>query len=167
MTNRKQSLIEQVFENILWNSRFIVILAVVFGLIGAFTLFIVGSVEIYHTVIAYFQHTHSSHSTIVVGIIGAIDLYLIGVVALIFSFGLYELFISNIDVAHRNENLKILDITSLDDLKNRVLKVIIMVLIVSYFKMVLSMEITEPLDLLYLALSIFAVSLGAYFMNKK
>ena len=39
------------------------------------------------------------HSHILAHVITAVDLYLIGVVLLIFSFGIYELFISKIDIA--------------------------------------------------------------------
>ena len=44
-------------------------------------------------------HPEHFHEDIVAGIIGAVDLYLIAVVLLIFSFGIYELFISKIDVS--------------------------------------------------------------------
>ena len=98
-------MLERLFESSLWSSRFIVILAVVFGLIGAVILFTVASFDIYDTlnfvVNTYISHGHPEnfHEDVVGGIIGAVDLYLIGVVMLLFSFGLYELFISEIDVA--------------------------------------------------------------------
>ena len=59
---------------------------------------------------------------VVGGIIGAVDLYLIGVVMIIFSFGLYELFISDIDPAkdeHGEEN-QLLAVHSLDQLKDKI-----------------------------------------------
>ena len=40
---------ERIFEGSLWSSRFIVILAVIFGLLGAVILFAVASVDIYDT----------------------------------------------------------------------------------------------------------------------
>ena len=92
----------------------------------------------------------------------------IGVVLLIFGFGIYELFISKIDIARRDEAVTILEIENLDELKNKIIKVIIMVLIVSFFESVLkmSMEYNEPLEMLYFALSIFSLSLGVYFIKK-
>ena len=36
---------------------------------------------------------------------------------MIFGFGIYELFISKIDIARRNKNITILEIESLDELK--------------------------------------------------
>ncbi|MGA7966268.1 MAG: YqhA family protein, partial [Gammaproteobacteria bacterium] len=98
-------MLERFFENGLWSSRFIVLLAVIFGLIGAIVLFIVASADIFATakyvISTYVAHGHPEHfhEDVVGGIIGAVDLYLIGVVMLLFSFGLYELFISEIDAA--------------------------------------------------------------------
>ncbi len=168
-------MIERLFEGAIWRSRFIVILAVIFGLLGAFVLFIVASMDIWNiavdTFIAVINHSHPEHfhEDIVAGIIGAVDLYLIAVVMFIFSFGLYELFISDIDEAMSEDNSKtskILAIHSLDQLKDKIAKVIIMVLIVNYFQKVLHMTYETPLHLLYFALSIMALSLGLYYLNK-
>nr|MBC8236679.1 YqhA family protein [Candidatus Sulfurimonas ponti] len=40
---------EKIFEFTLWNSRFIVLLAVIFGLVGAVVLFVIASVDIVTT----------------------------------------------------------------------------------------------------------------------
>ena len=83
-----------------------------------------------------------NYTTLLSGIIGGVDLYLIGMVLLIFSFGIYELSISKIDIARSSESYHtLLEISNLDDLKNKIIKVIIMVLIVSFFQRVLSMKI--------------------------
>jgi len=165
---------EKMFESTLWASRFMVIMAVVFGLIGAVILFIVASVDIYDSakfvVTTYINHTHPEnfHEDVVGGIIGAVDLYLIGVVMLLFSFGLYELFISEIDVAKdaKGEDNKILAIHSLDQLKDKISKVIVMVLVVGFFQKVGHTHYNGALDMLYFALSITAVALGLYFLGK-
>jgi uncharacterized membrane protein YqhA len=167
-------MIEKFFENGLWSTRFIILLAVVFGLIGAFVLFAVASVDIYNTAAyvlqTYVTHAHPEHfhEEIVGGIIGAVDLYLIGVVMIIFSFGLYELFISDIDPAkdeHGKEN-QLLAVHSLDQLKDKISKVIVMVLVVGFFQKVGHTVFTGALELLYLALSITAVAVGLYFLSK-
>jgi len=164
---------EKMFESSLWATRFIVILAVVFGLIGAVILFVVASFDIYESAKyvfnTYITHAHPEkfHENVVTGIIGAVDLYLIGVVMLLFSFGLYELFISDIDVAKEDgQENKVLAIHSLDQLKDKISKVIVMVLVVGFFQKVAHAEYTTPLDLLYFALSITAVSVGLYFLSK-
>ncbi len=166
--------IEKIFEQGLWSSRFIIILAVVFGLIGAILLFTIASFDIYHTTIyvintyATYAHPEHFHEEVVGGVIGAVDLYLIGVVMIIFSFGLYELFISDIDPAkdeHGTEN-QLLAVHSLDQLKDKISKVIVMVLVVGFFQKVGHTVFTGALELLYLALSITAVAVGLYFLSK-
>lgn len=166
--------IEKLFEHGLWSSRFIIILAVVFGLLGAVLLFAIASFDIYHTtayvINVYATHAHPTHfhEEVVGGVIGAVDLYLIGVVMIIFSFGLYELFISDIDPAkdeHGKEN-QLLAVHSLDQLKDKISKVIVMVLVVGFFQKVGHTVFTGALELLYLALSITAVAVGLYFLSK-
>lgn len=166
-------MIERLFEGAIWRSRFIIILAVVFGLLGAFVLFIVASIDIWGVATYTFNtiitgaHPPKFHEDIVAGIIGAVDLYLIAVVMFIFSFGLYELFISDIDEANDAKNgSKILAISSLDQLKDKIAKVIVMVLVVSFFQRVLHTEFTSALEMLYFALSITALSVGLYFLSK-
>jgi uncharacterized membrane protein YqhA len=70
---------------------------------------------------------------IMTGIIAGIDIYLIGIVMLLFSYGIYELFISKIDVGRKEDTeVQLLTITSLDQLKDKILKVIVMVMIVGF-----------------------------------
>lgn len=165
---------EKMFEGSLWASRFMVILAVIFGLIGAVVLFVVASFDIYETarfvLNTYITHAHPEnfHEDVVGGIIGAVDLYLIGVVMLLFSFGLYELFISDIDAAKDDsgEENKILAIHSLDQLKDKISKVIVMVLVVGFFQKVGHTQYNGALDMLYFALSITAVAVGLFFLGK-
>ena len=166
-------MLEKVFEGVIWRSRFVVILAVIFGLLGAFVLFIVASMDIWGIAVYTFNtivtHAHPDkfHEDIVSGIIGAVDLYLIAVVMFIFAFGLYELFISDIDEAMEGgQGNKILAITSLDQLKDKISKVIVMVLVVNFFQRVLHTEFKTPLEMLYFAISIAFLSIGLYFLGK-
>lgn len=164
--------VEKIFENILWKGRLFVLLAVIFSMVGSIILFIVASVDIYvvaaETLTVYFTGAHPEkfHQMVVGGIIGAVDLYLMAVVMLIFSFGLYELFISEIDQVKDSSASKILQIDSLDQLKDKLAKVIVMVLVVSFFQRVLYTEYNGALEMLYFSGSIVALALGLYFLNK-
>ncbi len=165
-------MLESLFEGAIWRSRFIVLLAVIFGLLGAVILFAVASLDIWHVathtfhVITTGAHPETFHEDIVAGIIGAVDLYLIAVVMFIFSFGLYELFISDIDEASGKNGSKLLAIHSLDQLKDKIAKVIVMVLVVNFFQRVLHTSFATPLEMLYFALSIAALAVGLYFLGK-
>jgi uncharacterized membrane protein YqhA len=168
-TRPEQPAIEKIFEWLLWNSRYIVLLGVVFGALSAIVLFLAGSMEIFEILVEYtkFSSSHLTHEEILIGVIGAIDFYLIALVLLIFSFGIYELFISEIDIARLGGEFGgILEVSSLDDLKNKIIKVIIMVLIVSFFQRILSMEFTTSIDMLAMAVSIGVICVGVFFMGK-
>ena len=169
-----QSFVERIFEKMLWNSRYVVILSVIFSILGAVSLFILGSFEIIVNIFSqlpplFSGETHD-HSSLLYKLITAIDLYLIGVVLLIFGFGIYELFISKIDIARKDHAVTILEIENLEELKNKLLNVIIMVLIVTFFEKILQLGsdnmFTKPEHMLFFAISIFALSLGVYFIKK-
>ena len=90
-------------EKILWNFRYITILAVLLSIISAFSLIVLGSWDIIQAVIFYnplFDDSISNNNELLFKIISAIDLFLIGIVLLIFGFGIYELFVSEIDFAN-------------------------------------------------------------------
>jgi uncharacterized membrane protein YqhA len=76
---------------------------------------------------------------------------------------MYELFISEIDEAKGSKaSSKILVIESLDDLKQRLAKVIIMILIVTIFELTMKVTISSPLDLLFLAGALALIGLALY-----
>jgi uncharacterized membrane protein YqhA len=167
--SHEQTVFERFFESMLWNSRYIVLFGVIFGSLSAIVLFIAGSMEISSILLEFLNlaEGHLSHEEILIGIIGAIDFYLIGLVLLIFSFGIYELFISEIDIARQTGTFgSILEVSNLDDLKNKIIKVIIMVLIVSFFQRILSMEFTTSTDMLAMAVSIGVICVGVYFLAR-
>ena len=168
MNGKKQNLLEQLFESLLWKSRLMILLAVIFSLFGSLMLFVCGSFEIYHTfhrLLSELQ-TEPNYNGLLIGVIGSVDLYLIGIVLLIFSFGIYELFISKIDIAQEGHSHNILEIKSLDELKNKLIKVILMVLIVSFFKAILSTSFATPIEMLYFGLAILCVSTCTFFIRK-
>ena len=82
---------------------------------------------------------------------------------LIFALGLYELFVSDIDEARGSRTKsRILVIETLDDLKQRLAKVILMILIVKLFEHAVKANIDTTLDLLYLGGAIALVGLSLY-----
>lgn len=165
----EQSNLERVGEKILWSTRYIVLFSVVSSVFASVVLFLVGSYEIFETIYLQIENliNHQKyHEELLVGIIAGIDLYLISVVLMIFGFGIYELFISKIDIARQNIDITILEIENLDELKQKIIKVIIMVLIVNFFERILKMPYESPTDLLWFAISVLALSIGIYLVRK-
>lgn len=164
---------ERIFERILWSTRFTVLIPVVLGLVSAAILFLIASGDILTVVkdaiMYYTNHAdgHELHEKALGTIIGAIDLYLIGIVMLIFSFGLYELFVSRVDVAREDKTDNPLEVASLEDLKTKLMKVVVIVLVVKYFQVAIAMDFGGALDIFYLALGILAICIGMYFLHKE
>lgn len=166
--------IAHLFENLLWSTRFLVLFAVISSLVAALILFIIGSVDMFSVLQQtwdYYINGNKAidiHTTVVTDIIGAIDIYLIAVVLIIFSFGLYELFISDIAPAKESETSGILQVHSLDALKDKIAQVVVMALIVKYFQIVLSAShhFTTALEMAYLAISISALAISIYLLHK-
>jgi uncharacterized membrane protein YqhA len=164
--------LEWFFEGSLWNSRFVVLFAVVGSLFAGFAIFYMATVDVALLVQHALHYADAEmaaearkalHDSTVSHIVEVVDGYLLATVLLIFSLGLYELFISDIDQAHGSKaSSKILVISSLDDLKSRLAKVIIMILIVTLFEEALNMKVSAPIDLLYLGGSIALIALALY-----
>lgn len=165
---------ELLFERWLWGTRFMVLLPIIFSLIGSLVMFIVGSVDVVKVVLDSIAYASGSgeggdlHARVIIEIVGAIDIYLIAIVLLIFSFGLYTLFISRIDEAEDSETSGILEIHSLDSLKDKLSQVVIMALVIKFFQMIFSMyqSFTSPLDMVYLALSILGLAMALFFLYR-
>ena len=163
---------EDKFESILWNLRYVVILAVILSVLASITLFIIGSWDIVHAIVFQNPITNDSinqNNNLLFKIISSIDMFLIGIVLLIFGFGVYELFISEIDIAKEKFSDSTLKIRTLDQLKNKIIKVVIIVLIVKFFEKILKLtpSFNSPQDLLLLSVSILAICLGFFLINKK
>jgi len=168
--------IEEVFETILFQSRFMVLLAVLGSLVTAFILFVKGCIEVIQTVYALLPDLHNFRPTsaddkgILLAAVPAIDYYLFAIVLLIFSMGLYELFISPIDphcrVDSKTHRLKPrpgwLHFPTIDSLKSQIGKVIMMILIVNFFEHSFSVNYNVPSDLLCFAGSLLLVAVALY-----
>jgi uncharacterized membrane protein YqhA len=169
-------MIEKLFEKLLWNSRFAVVVAVIASMAAALTVFFMTTVDVWNAVVhvsGYASPTLDAaarkalHDDTITHIVAVVDGYLLAAVMLIFALGLYELFVSNIEAARDSETAsKILLIESLDDLKTRLAKVILMILIVKLFEHAVKLEPHGLLDLLYLGASIALVGLALWLTHQ-
>ena len=164
-------LLESRFEGALWRLRLIAILPVVMTAISSFATFILGTKE---TLYALNLMVHGGSdkqyvAKVLGGFVGGVDLYLVGIALLIFSYGTYELLISAIDPAREGEHARftgVLDVDNLDDLKEKLVKVLVVALLVFAFKSMIALPITDGLSLLYYSLSLLLLSSCAFLMGK-
>jgi uncharacterized membrane protein YqhA len=168
--------LENIFERVLWGSRLVVVVAVVASILIAFVLFYVASVTTVGLVSHGLQYGDPGLTTdartalgadLLSLAVGAIDGYLLATILLIFALGLYELFIGKIDAAEGSEFAgRVLLIRNLDDLKDRLGKVIVLILVVKFFQVALDMKYVAPIDLLFLAFAIVLVG-GALWLTHR
>lgn len=164
--------VERIFETLLWDSRFVVIFAVIASLLSALAMFFMATVDAYYMLSHLVEYAspaldtasrYALRSTTITHVVEIVDGYLLATVLLIFALGLYELFISKIDMAEGSEtSSNVLLINSLDDLKGRLAKVILMILIVKFFEHAISLNFDSPVSLLYLAGGIALLGLALY-----
>jgi len=165
---------QDVLERILWSSRYLTLLAVWSCVVGMALLFISSAWDMGELLVEFIKvyflghEVEHFHVIIVSHVITAVDDFLLAIVMLIFALGVYELHIGKIKCAQGAENAgNILQVSSLDDLKDRLGKVILMILIVAFFKQVLHVTFDNPLNILYMGGGILLVSLAGYFGHKQ
>ncbi len=166
-TTGKFRKLELTFESLIWNFRFFILIPVIFSLLSALRLILIGTVDIWAglTLTLNTQHPEGEMTIkTVTYIIGGVDYYLIGIVLLIFAFGIYELFISEIEIKHQDDS-SILQSASLEELKGKLVNVIVVALIVSLFKQMLNIEISKLSDIIYIALAILLISISQYLLH--
>ncbi len=166
--------LEKYFEKLLWSSRHMVLASVISSLLLSLLLFVITAVDVAALLVHAFDYISATTEArkalkieLVAHTVGSIDGFLLATILLIFSLGLYELFISDIDEAKKSgQSSKVLVINSLDDLKSKLAKVILMILVVTFFEVSLYMSFNSALDLMYFSLGILMVSLALYFGSK-
>lgn len=162
--------VENFFEKVLWNSRFLVLIAVVSSVLGSLVLFIVGTMDLFgvaRMALYYYlgRESQDIHEFIITDIILAIDIYLVAVVLLVFGAGAYRLFISPIDESEQSGPTHPFNIQTFDELKDKIVRVVILAVIIEFFRAVVDIRFATPLDAIYLALSVLALAASVYLMN--
>ncbi|WP_104204300.1 YqhA family protein [Billgrantia saliphila] len=161
---------ERRFERWLWSSRFLVLLAVVPSLAGAFALFVIGTMDILKLVLATAEYYligsgPDIHDTVVPSVVMAVDIYLVAIVLLIFGLGVYRLFVSPIEQAEEHATGHPFNVQSFDQLKDKIARVVILAVIIEFFRAVVDIRFQTPLEAIYLALSVLALAGALYLMN--
>src|SRR6185312_15253941 len=131
------------------SARYFALVGVFFGLITSLAAFCWSGLGTIALVEALF---HGEREGMAVGLVKVLDGLLIGAGLLIFSLGMYELFIGGTTLPDW------LIIKDLDGLKSRVVGVVVMVMAVSFLERLETQ--TEPRDILFRGLAIASVSVA-------
>ncbi len=149
--------LQRDFERGLSLAQLTVVLPVIVLLLSGIGAFVYATVYAVHTVADIARHPFAEHNLRL--FIIEIDVFLIGATLIIAAFGLYELFVSRIEPDGRGRPLPAwLEMNDLDDLKARVISMIILVTAVTFTDELL--DFTHTLDILYLGVGV-AIVIGA------
>jgi uncharacterized membrane protein YqhA len=154
--------VQRDFERGLSLARLTVVLPVVVLVLSGVGAYVYGAAYAVHSVADIANHPFLAHNLRL--FLTEIDLFLIGATLIIAGIGLYELFVSRIDPAHSRRPLPAwLEMNDLNDLKARVISMIILVVAVTFTDVLLEFPRNE-LELLYLAagVAIFIIALTIY-----
>jgi len=163
---------KRTFESALWKSRFVVLFAVITSVLAGLDLFIVFGLESLRVLVSLAQSADPTMALdqkeglvrqSILKMISLIDGYLLGAFMFIFGFGMYELFLSDLQEARSSTaSGRILQIKSLEDLKTRLGRIILIILIVELFKDAYDLKPQSTLELLYIAAAIALIGLALY-----
>jgi len=166
------SWLERTFEAALWNSRLMVLAAVMGSGLLALGILVVASVDtvvLFGHMVGYVDlgltstQRNSMRINMLSEIVKILDIYLIAAMMVIFAMALYELFISKINQAEGSELAeRVLLVRSLDDLKQRLASLVLLILVTTFFQIALKLTYESPLDLLYLAIGIALLGVALF-----
>jgi uncharacterized membrane protein YqhA len=160
---------EQRLEHSLWRLRLVAILPVIMSLASTMVTFVLGTIEIGKSILGltYPNNPDKAYmARLLGGVVTGIDLYLIGIALLIFGYGVYELLISPIEAARESKGGSgLLDIRNLDQLKEKLVKVLVVALIVAAFKAMLTLPITDGPSLAFFSLSVLLLAISGFLVT--
>ncbi len=161
----------QIFEKALWQVRWIVMLGVIANLVAGIGMVIIAMGDFYSTLETMYLHITSMgneksyNSTILQHLVEMVDKILLSGVLFIFAFGLYELFISKMDVGKDECEGKILNIRNIDELKSKLTNLIIVILTVKLFSYLSGLSVKSFEDGLLFAGAIALVALSSLLIH--
>lgn len=169
--------LERAFEKALWASRFVMLGGVVFSTLMALAAFYMATVDVFLLPGLLSDYTHAAlaetqrnelRAKILTLIVKSVDGYIITAILIIFSLGLYEFFIGKLEAARETSVApRLLRIGGLEDLKERIAKLLVLVLIIEFFWRALLVSFEHPLDLLYLAVGIALIGATLFLTKHK
>ena len=158
---------EAVVERSLWVSRLLMLVGVAGSLLMAVIVLWMSAVDLAVLAGDAISYTSAADRTdvrtdLISGVVKTIDSFLLAAILVLVAFGLYELFVSRLDPARDGPSSpRILLVLSIDDLKDRIAKLVVLILVIEFFQRSLQAELDQAEDLLKLAgaISLVAVAL--------
>lgn len=155
----------------LWQSRLVILVIVIASVLLALGTVVFVSVDVVYALGKMVTYAgplnESARSTLrldILGeVVGIVDGYLLAATLIIFALGLYELFIGDIAAVEQSPvAARLLHVQSIDDLKDKLGRVVLVILVVKFFQQALELKYQNPLELVYLAVGTALMGLALY-----
>jgi uncharacterized membrane protein YqhA len=142
----------------IFRTRYLSVVAVIFGAVGAILMFVIGAVTTIDAVVTYFggheDKAFSSDAALAatVEIVSSLDQFLLGLVLLVFAYGVYSLWVVADTAVWEEQRTTMhapdwINVTSVTDLKVKLIEVVAVLLAVLFLKGVLLNPMTVWSDL--------------------
>ena len=155
----------QLFEKYFFKLRHLIFFGIIINLFLSIYLIIFTFKEFFYLTSKLF--TIKVH-TLLIYSLGILDLILLSIIFFIFTFSLYGIFINEFtDKKNLSKIPKAFIVNNLESLKEKLGKVIVLILIITFLKFTLDYTFENMLELLFLAISIFFISISLYFLKEK
>lgn len=155
------------FEPTFFKFRYVLLLPVLISFIGSIIMFLLGGYDTYKATYAFIIKGQTASESVVLPLVKALDAFLIGVILIIFSFGIYDFFISKLDPAeHAGIRPDWFKFESTGELKTKLIELVLVILAIQFFERMIANidEFTEPIMYLIIptGAAILAISLGFF-----
>lgn len=147
-------------EALLWSARWLVVIAVLASVVIAAAMVVMSTKDAAHVLVGVWKYKSghaAQRATLVAGVVEVVDGYLLAAIMLIFSMGLYSIFIGTISAIPKSKAAALV-IHTLEDLKNRLAKTILLILFVKFFEVAMKLQATVAIDLVWLGLGTVLVA---------
>jgi len=155
------------FEPPFFKLRFVLIVPILISMVGAVMMFAVGTHQTYKAAASILFRADFSNPGVTLPIIKALDAFLIGIILVIFSFGIYDFFVSILEPAeHAGLRPDWFKFETTGELKTKMVELVLVILAILFFEQMIANAGSFEDPVLYLIIpvgaAILAVSIGFF-----
>lgn len=166
------------FEGPFFALRYVTFVPVAFAFLGSLIMFGIGAVHSWRAVARILvdngsvEEANAAAVQVPLSLIKAVDASLLGLVLLIFSYGIYDLFIRKLEPGERRgRRPSWMRVSSMGELKVTLAEVVLIILVITFFELVMSnidtfLHVSNVWELLVVPLGVFLIACGVAVFEK-
>lgn len=163
----KEEWLDEYFEPRFFELRYLLMVPVLVSFAGSIVMFVVGTYNTFNAIYAISIEGDFGQTAVILPIIKALDAFLIGIILVIFSFGIYDFFVSVLEPAdHAGVRPDWFKFESTGELKTKLIEVVLVILAIKFFEKIVGNTDKFDEPILYLIIptgaAILAISLGFF-----